>query len=61
MDITLRDILEHLYEAAYWDGEKGRHDRMEPAVERAEELIEPLRDRGETEFSTVSLPEEQDQ
>ena len=39
MDLTLRDILEHLYEAAYWDGEKGRHERMEAAVEQAEELI----------------------
>ena len=39
MDLTLRDILEHLYEAAYWDGEKGRHDRLETTVEQAEELI----------------------
>ena len=39
MDLTLRDILEQLYESAYWDGEKGRHDRMEPTVEQAEELI----------------------
>ena len=39
MDLTLRDILEQLYESAYWDGEKGRHDRIEPTVEQAEELI----------------------
>ncbi len=42
MELTLREILENLYESAYWDGEKGRHDRMEPTVEQAEELIGPV-------------------
>ncbi len=55
MDLTLRDILEQLYDEAYWAAEASRtsashrlaksEGRREAAVTRAAELIEPLRDQ----------------